>query len=48
MQRFDFAELAVMLATAVRWLVLATLTGALVGSGTSLHGPFCSEVNLEL
>jgi H+/Cl- antiporter ClcA len=42
MQRFDFAELAVMLATVVQWLVLATLTGALVGSGTSLflHGLF--------
>jgi H+/Cl- antiporter ClcA len=42
MRRFDFIELAVMLATVAQWLVLATVTGAIVGSGTSLflHGLF--------
>ena len=36
MQRFDPVEPLVMLATAVHWLVLATITGAIVGSGTAL------------
>jgi len=42
MRRFDFLEFLVMLATVVQWLVLATITGAVVGSGTSLflHGLF--------
>ncbi|OQM76532.1 chloride channel protein [Manganibacter manganicus] len=42
MRRFDFIELAVMLATVVQWLVLATITGAIIGTGTSLflHGLF--------
>jgi len=42
MRRFEFIELAVMLATVVQWLVLATATGAIVGTGTSLflHGLF--------
>jgi H+/Cl- antiporter ClcA len=35
-QRFDRIEPLVMLATVVQWLVLATLTGAVVGSGTAL------------
>jgi H+/Cl- antiporter ClcA len=35
-RRFDYVEPAVMLATAIQWLVLATMTGAIVGSGTSL------------
>jgi H+/Cl- antiporter ClcA len=41
-RRFDFIEPIVMLATVAQWLVLATLTGAVVGSGTSLflHGLF--------
>jgi H+/Cl- antiporter ClcA len=42
MRRFDFVEPVVMLATAIQWLVLATLVGAGVGCGTSLflHGLF--------
>ncbi len=42
MRRFDFIEPAVMLATVLQWLVLATVTGVIVGSGTSLflHGLF--------
>jgi H+/Cl- antiporter ClcA len=42
MHRFDFIEPAVMLATVVQWLVLATITGVIVGSGASLflHGLF--------
>lgn len=42
MRRFDFIEPVVMLVTVLQWLVLATLTGAIVGSGTSLflHGLF--------
>jgi H+/Cl- antiporter ClcA len=42
MRRVDFIEPAVMLATAVQWLVLATIAGVIVGSGTSLflHGLF--------
>lgn len=42
MRRFDFVEPLIMLATVAQWLVLATLTGAIVGSGTSLflHGLF--------
>jgi H+/Cl- antiporter ClcA len=41
-RRFDFIEPAVMLATVLQWLVLATVTGVIVGSGTSLflHGLF--------
>jgi H+/Cl- antiporter ClcA len=35
-QRFDQVEPFVMLATVVQWLVLATITGAIAGSGTSL------------
>jgi len=35
-QRFDHVEPLVMLATVVQWLVLATITGAIVGSGTTL------------
>src|SRR5690606_2385542 len=40
--RFNYVEPAVMLATVVQWLVLATIAGAIVGSGTSLflHGLF--------
>jgi H+/Cl- antiporter ClcA len=42
MRRFDFLEFLIMLATVTQWLVLATITGAVVGSGTSLflHGLF--------
>lgn len=42
MRRFDFIEPLIMLATVVQWLVLATVTGMIVGSGTSLflHGLF--------
>lgn len=42
MRRFDFLEPVVMLATVAQWLILATLTGAIVGTGTSLflHGLF--------
>ena len=42
MRRFDFVEFFIMLATVAQWLVLATITGAIVGSGTSLflHGLF--------
>lgn len=42
MRRFDFIEPTIMLATVVQWLVLATATGAVIGSGTSLflHGLF--------
>lgn len=42
MRRFDFIEPAIMLATVLQWLGLATVTGAIVGSGTSLflHGLF--------
>ena len=36
MRRFDYFELVIMLATVAQWLVLATLTGAVVGTGTSL------------
>ena len=36
MRRFDYIEPFIMLATVVQWLVLATLAGAIVGSGTSL------------
>lgn len=36
MQQIRFVEPVVMLATVVQWLVLATLTGTLVGAGTSL------------
>jgi H+/Cl- antiporter ClcA len=41
-RRFDFIEPIVMLATVLQWLVLATVTGLIVGSGTSLflHGLF--------
>ncbi|MGH7057310.1 MAG: chloride channel protein [Acetobacteraceae bacterium] len=44
MRRFDFVEPMVMLATVAQWLVLATITGTIVGSGTSLflHGLFSS------
>lgn len=35
MKRLPFVEPAVMLATVVQWLVLATITGALVGTATS-------------
>ena len=40
--RFNLVEPLVMLATVVQWLVLATIAGAVVGSGTSLflHGLF--------
>lgn len=42
MRRFDFIEPAVMFATVVQWLVLATAAGVIVGTGTSLflHGLF--------
>lgn len=42
MRRFDLIELAVMLATVMQWLVLATIAGAIIGTGTSLflHGLF--------
>lgn len=42
MRRFNLVEPAVMLATVLQWLVLATATGIIVGSGTSLflHGLF--------
>ncbi|HWL47666.1 MAG TPA: chloride channel protein, partial [Sphingomonadaceae bacterium] len=36
MRRFDYIEPLVMLATVAQWLVLATLTGAIVGGGTTL------------
>src|SRR3546814_10594728 len=36
MRRFDYVEPLVMLGTVVQWLVLATITGAVVGTGTSL------------
>jgi len=36
MRRFDYLELVIMLATVAQWLVLATLAGAIVGTGTSL------------
>jgi len=35
-QRFDHIEPIVMLATVVQWLILATITGAIIGSGTTL------------
>ncbi|MCI2807768.1 chloride channel protein [Eoetvoesiella caeni] len=40
--RFNYIEPVVMLATVVQWLVLATIAGAIVGTGTSffLHGLF--------
>lgn len=40
--RFNYIEPIVMLATVVQWLVLATVAGAIVGTGTSLflHGLF--------
>ncbi len=39
---FNYIELAIMLVTLVQWLVLATLVGAIVGTGTSffLHALF--------
>ncbi|UHL63088.1 chloride channel protein [Paralcaligenes sp. KSB-10] len=42
MPRVNYIEPIVMLATVMQWLVLATITGAIVGSGTSLflHGLF--------
>jgi len=42
MRRFNYIEPAVMLATVVQWVVLATITGTIVGTGTSLflHGLF--------
>jgi len=42
MPRTSYIEPVVMLATILQWIVLATLTGILVGSGTSLflHGLF--------
>ncbi len=42
MPRIHYIEPVVMLATVAQWMVLATLTGLLVGSGTSLflHGLF--------
>jgi len=42
MRRFDYLELVIMLATVVQWLVLATIAGAIVGTGTSwfLHALF--------
>lgn len=42
MRRFDIVEPVVMLVTVLQWLVLATVTGLIVGSGTSLflHGLF--------
>ncbi|HWK70797.1 MAG TPA: chloride channel protein [Burkholderiaceae bacterium] len=36
MRRIDYVEPLVMLATVVQWLVLATITGVVVGVGTSL------------
>jgi hypothetical protein len=36
MQSIRFVEPVVMLATVAQWLILATLTGTLVGAGTSL------------
>jgi H+/Cl- antiporter ClcA len=40
LRRFDVIEPVVMLATVLQWLVIATVTGVIVGSGTSLflHG----------
>lgn len=35
MRRFDYLELVIMLATVVQWLVLATIAGAIVGTGIS-------------
>lgn len=42
--RINYVEPLVMLATVLRWFILATITGAIVGSGTSLflHGLFFS------
>jgi H+/Cl- antiporter ClcA len=42
--RINYIEPVVMLATIIQWLVLATITGVVVGSGTSifLHGLFFS------
>ncbi|MEO6973043.1 MAG: chloride channel protein, partial [Rhodoferax sp.] len=34
--RVNYIEPVIMLATILRWLVLATITGAIVGSGVSL------------
>ena len=36
MRRFNYIETAVMLATVIQWLLLATVTGTIVGTGTSL------------
>lgn len=36
MSRIRFVEPIVMIATIIRWFVLATITGAIVGTGTSL------------
>src|SRR5690606_40670118 len=40
--RFNYVEPLVMLATVLQWVVLATITGTIVGTGTSLflHGLF--------
>lgn len=45
MRRFQFTESLVMLATVLQWLVLATLTGALVGAGCTvfLRALFATE-----
>lgn len=42
MPRINYIEPVIMLATVVQWLLLATMTGAIVGTGTSLflHGLF--------
>ncbi len=42
MRYFNYIEIGIMLATILQWLVIATLTGVVVGTGTSLflHGLF--------
>lgn len=45
MPRLNLIEFVVMLATIIQWLFLATLTGVIVGAGTSLflHGLFAAS-----
>jgi H+/Cl- antiporter ClcA len=49
LSRLHYIEPVVMLAAAIRWFFLATITGAIVGSGTSLflHGLFFSMNKTE-
>lgn len=49
MRYFNYIEIGIMLATILQWLVIATLTGVIVGTGTSLflHALFYMTARTE-